>query len=334
MKIIAILFETASDLVRWLTGNTTRMVFVLGVVVVLPLSLIFGSMIFSGNESSQGAAWREYYQAREEVISGRQDVDWLEALILFGPQSDFHGNHLRSSSTPRLWALQFAGDMELADGSRLVYTDREEAAERLEHAIEFYDRIRKEGGEGMIAERALLGKAHAHEILLVCTPDLSEFKNNYDMAIFCLDSVTEMATNSAIKATARHRKQVLLEFGKDNWSEGNLSPGDFYSWLGQFTPPDDPINPFPINPSPFDPPPAPFVPFPDEGELLPPPVLGAERDFLIEPVESPDSDEAPAGDEGDEGTPPSTPPAGDEGDEGTPPSTPPAGEPDDDPQGG
>jgi hypothetical protein len=318
MKIIAFLFESASDLVRWLTGNTTRMVFVLGVVVVLPLSLIFGSMIFSGNESSQGAAWREYYQAREEVISGRQDVDWLEALILFGPQSDFTGNHLRSSRAPRLWALQFAGDMELADGSRLVYTDREEAAERLDHAIEFYDRIRKEGGEGMIAERALLGQAHAHEILLVCTTDLSEFKNHYDMAILCLDSLNDIATNSAIKATARHRKQVLVEFGKDNWSEGDLSPGDFYSWLGQFMPPDDPINPFPSNPSPFDPPPAPFVPFPDEGELLPPPVLGAETDFLIDPVLSPGSDETPAGDEGDES------------DE----STPPTGESDDDPQEG
>ena len=315
MKIIAILFEAASDLVRWLTGNTTRMVFILGVVVVLPLSLIFGSMIFSGNESSQGAAWREYYQAREEVISGRQDVDWLEALILFGPQSDFGGNHLRSSSEPRLWALQFAGDMELADGSRMVYTDREEAAERLDHAIEFYDRIRKEGGEGMIAERALLGKAHAHEILLVCTTDRSEFKKNYDTAIFCLDSLIEIATNSAIKDTARRRKQVLVKFAKDNWSEGDHSPGDFYSWLGQAIPPEDPIDLFPSNPSPFVPPPAPFVPFPDEGELLPPPVLGAETNFLIEPVESPGSEESPIGEEGDE-------------------STPPAGEPDDDPQEG
>jgi len=281
MKIIVSLFASVSNFVRWLTANTSRMVVVLGFSVALPLSLILGSMIFSGSESTQGAAWREYFQAREEVISGRQDVDWLKSLILYQPQGDFKGNALRDSSGPKLWALQFCGDMELSEGARLVFINREDAAERLSSALEFYELIEESDADAILMERCLLGKAHSLEILLGCSTRDRDFTSIYEDAISTLRRLSTVATNPAIKDAATQRHEVLLKYGKDHWEDGRITSADFYSWLANFTPPEAPLNPFPTNP----PPPGPMIPapipFPSEGELLPPPVLFNPEDFPL-----------------------------------------------------
>ena len=307
MKIIVSLFEAASNLVRWMTANTSRMVVVLGLSVALPLGLILGSILFSGDESTQGAAWREYFQAREEVISGRQDVDWLKSLVLFQPQGDFRGDALRESTVPKLWALQFCGDMELSEGARLVYSSRDEAADRLSSALEFYELIEEASADPTLLERCLLGKAHTLEILLTCNARDRDFSDTYENATSTLRRLSTIATNPAIKDAATQRESALVKYGKDLWKEGSISSADFYSWLANYTPPEPPLDPFPANPTP---PggvlPAP-TPFPGEGELLPPPVLFNPADLPapgIPPGSSPDSDPSGDGQQPDEDPPP------------------------------
>tara|TARA_B100000809_G_scaffold260931_1_gene308781 strand:- start:68 stop:1030 length:963 start_codon:yes stop_codon:yes gene_type:complete len=320
MKIITLLFESVSNLVRWLTANPSRMIVVLGFSVALPLGLILGSMIFSGNESTQGAAWREYFQAREEVISGRQDIDWLKSLVLYQPQGDFKGNALRESTEPKLWALQFCGDTELSEGARLIYVNRDDAAERLGSALEFYELIEESDADGVLMERCLLGKAHSLEILLSCSSRERDFTTIYEDAISTLRHLSTVATNSAIKDAATQRHEVLLKYGKDHWEEGRIASADFYSWLANFTPPEPPLNPFPTNPLP----PGPMIPsptpFPGEGELLPPPVLFNPADFPLPEVPPGLIEELDPGIEGDDpaDTPSSQPEENGAGDPQTP----------------
>ena len=279
------------------------MVFVLGIVVVLPLSITIVGFLLSGSESSRGAAWREYFQAREEVISRREDADWLEDLVLLGPQGDFVGESLRNSTVPKLWALQFAADMELRDGARLVYSSRDEAEDRLTHAIELYDRIAQPSSDigGLLHERMLLGKAHAHEILLSCSKDVTEFKRHYTQAMTTLIELVALGTNPSIKANAERRKEILEKFGSDPWTEGDISPSSFYSWLSNYEPPEALPDLFPSNPSVLDPRP-PANPFPDPGELLPPPVLAPPASEIVDPPEEPEDGEDSPGDDnpGDE----------------------------------
>ncbi len=301
-KLVVALFEGASGVVRWLTGNTVRMVFVLGIVVVLPLSIALVGFVLSGTESSRGAAWREYFQAREEVSSRREDADWLEDLVLLGPQGDFAGEDLRGSTVPKLWALQFAADMELRDGARLVYSSRAEAEERLAHAIELYDRISKSSGNigGLLHERVLLGKAHAHEILLSCSKDVNEFKGHYTEAVATLLELSSSSTNPSITSAADQRRKMLVKYGSDIWTEGDSSPGSFYSWLSNYQPPENLPDLFPSNPSPPGAQP-PVTPFPDPGELLPPPVLAPPAgDDTTSPAIPEDSDNDPEEGEPDE----------------------------------
>lgn len=290
-KMVTALYEAACGVVRWLTGNTVRIIVVLGIVVVLPLAITLGGIIFNRSESSRGTAWREYFQAREEVMSQREDVEWLEDLVLLGPQGDFKGDALRASNVPKLWALQFAADMELGDGARLIYSSQEESQQRLLHAIELYNRIELSSASigGLLHERVILGKAHAHEILLACSADVAEFKKNYTAAIQSFDQLSAIATNSSLTLVAQQRKKQLVKYGEEIWTDGNISPASFYSWLSQYTPPELPINPFPSNPVPGTPPPGPA--FPDPGELLPPPSLG------------PPTGQAPAPPEGESGDP-------------------------------
>lgn len=294
-KLIVALFDGASGVVRWLTGNTVRMVFVLGVFVVLPLSITLVGFLLSGSESSRGAAWREYFQAREEVISRREDADWLADLVLLGPQGDFVGESLRNSTVPKLWALQFAADMELRDGARLVYTSRDEAEDRLTHAIELYDRIEKSSADigGLLHERVLLGKAHSHEILLSCTKDVTEFKRHYTQAMATFLELVTVGTHPSIKANAENRKEMLEKFGLDIWTEGDISPSSFYSWLSNYETPEALPDLFPSNPSVLDPQP-PVNSIPDPGELLPPPVLAPPAGEIVDP---------PANSEGGEDSP-------------------------------
>jgi hypothetical protein len=302
-KFIVRLFEGASGVVRWLAGNTIRMVFLLGILVVIPLSITIVGFLLSGTESSRGAAWREYFQVREEVISGREDADWLEDLVLLGPQGDFLGNSLRASTVPKLWALQFAADMELRDGARLVYSNRDLAEDRLTHAIDLYDRIAKSssGIGGLLHERVLLGKAHAHEILLSCSKNVSEFNRHYTQAVTTLLELVAFGTNPSIKANAERRKEMLQKFGSDTWTEGDTSPSSFYSWLSNYEAPEPLPDLFPSNPSALDPRP-PISPFPDPGEVLPPPVLAPPAvDTVDPPANTEGGDDSPGDEKPEEG---------------------------------
>jgi hypothetical protein len=164
--------------------------------------------------------------------------------------------------------------MELRDGARLVYSSRTESEDRLTHAIELYDRISESSASigGLLHERVLLGKAHAHEILLSCSKDVNEFKGHYTEAVATLLELTSSSTSPSITSAAEQRRKMLVKYGSDIWTEGDSSPGSFYSWLSNYQPPENLPDLFPSNPSPPGAQP-PVTPFPDPGELLPPPVL-------------------------------------------------------------
>ena len=302
-QIVAI-YGRMSGLVRWVIENPIRLTVVLLVFIVIPLVLMVGSMVFSGPDSALGRAWHEYFQARNEVIAStpgvpaRENSVWLEDLVLIGPQGAFSGDALRNSSGPRLWALQLAADLELADGARLIYINRLTAHERLVHAIELYEMIEEMAGESseLLVERALLGKAHAAEIILACAVDADEFKKYKDTATRSLSRLLNSSASDAIKATATKRKAVLDSLTKEVIREDGSVQSSFYSWLSRYRPPEELLDPIPSSQLP---PGLPDGLLPLDEELLPP-----SGDVF--PVETPEPD-SPA-----EGvTPPGETPASD-----------------------
>src|SRR5262245_35576509 len=118
------------------------------------LVLILGGIWYFGGESQAAAqAWSEYFGALNE----REPQKGSQRLA-----TD------RAGSKAGWWALEALGDMNLGEGSALLFSDRAEALKRLEAAERAYKQV-EASDDPLLKARARLGLAKVYESQ--CKPD-------------------------------------------------------------------------------------------------------------------------------------------------------------------
>ena len=137
-----------------------------GVVAVL----VIGFAIWAYMSSSQQARLAKGWEAFDEARSGAgADTEALEEMA--GEFSD---------TLPALWAQKTAADRKLATGMQELRVNRDDATEKIDEAIEVYEKIVGErAGDTMFQQQCLLGLGKAHESL----SNVEEAKEQYKKAI-------------------------------------------------------------------------------------------------------------------------------------------------------
>lgn len=94
------------------------------VAAIVIVAAVLGSLYYFGTENQVSARdWSEYFEALNE----REPEPALQSLYTKSPKS-----------VAGLWAAQMVGDINLARGAALMFSDREQAKEKLETAEEYY----------------------------------------------------------------------------------------------------------------------------------------------------------------------------------------------------
>jgi hypothetical protein len=163
--------------------------------------------------SSNTAAWSRWSLA---VFENGNDAEALQSV----------GKELENSPAGP-WALQFAADQELYSGSMLIFSDREEATTKLEHALDLYEQVIKDAKDDqMLLTRARYGAARTNECLFRIEPAIEQYQQIANSAM----------GNSALGKAAKERIEVLK---KDETK-------DFYKWYATV----EPFKPEPRKPLP------------------------------------------------------------------------------------
>lgn len=119
--------------------------------LVLILAIVLGSIYYFGSEGSASSAqWAEYFAA----FNDREPEVALEKLLSEQP-----------GTVVGLWAAQSLGDMNLARGSGLMFSDREKAKEHLDKAEAYFKRVESGTQDTMLVSRARLGLGKVYESL-------------------------------------------------------------------------------------------------------------------------------------------------------------------------
>jgi hypothetical protein len=116
----------------------------LGIAAIVALVIYLNN---AGNPASAGS-WSRYLAA----FNDREPTVALEELAEKEPDSP-----------AALWALQSVGDLNLAQGSMQLFTDREEAKKSLEKAEKAYLEVEKKATSPMLKSAARLGLAKLYE---------------------------------------------------------------------------------------------------------------------------------------------------------------------------
>lgn len=130
--------------------HATGLLLGVGLLVVI----VLGSLWYFGGESAASArAWSKYFYAFNE----REPQKVLQNLTTE-----------QSGSKAAWWALETVGDMNLGEGTALLFSNREEAKKRLEAAEQAYLKV-ESSGDPMLKTRARLGLGKVYESL--CQPE-------------------------------------------------------------------------------------------------------------------------------------------------------------------
>jgi len=167
---------------------------------VLLLILILGGVWYFGGENQASAvAWSEYFRA----LNDREPQKVLQRLA-----TD------RSGSKAAWWALEAVGDMNLGEGSALLFSDRAEATKRLEVAERAYKQV-EASDDPVLKARARLGLAKVYESQ--CKPEKA--REYYELVA---TSQKDSAIGKSAAADARRMKDAREV--------------EFLSWFAQQTP--------------------------------------------------------------------------------------------------
>jgi hypothetical protein len=171
---------------------------ILGVVLLVLLSVVVLSFWNSRQRQRAMQGWDEFFGA-----------------MLTGNESDLEKTASEYQNTPvGDWAKLIQADMDLAQATELLFTDRAAAREKLKDAVEMYQGLRDSKNE-VIQQRATFGLAEAHE----SRGELEKAREEYD-------SLVQHWPNSAYARTARQRSLAL----------NKQTTKQFYDWLAQYTP--------------------------------------------------------------------------------------------------
>lgn len=140
-----------NELADWLTErvetvkpHATGVLLGIGVLVAIVLAI---SWYFSGENMAASRAWSQYFDAFNDLEPQKR----LQSLATE-----------QSGSKAAWWALAAVGDMNLAEGSSLLYTDRTDAQKRLDVAEQAYKQV-EATDDIMLKNRARLGLARVYE---------------------------------------------------------------------------------------------------------------------------------------------------------------------------
>lgn len=164
----------------------------LSIGAVALVAMILGYLYFASQHASQsGSGWSDYFTA-----FGDRSADRLEEAAT-----------RHAGTTAGLWARQAAGDIKLASGAGLLYTDRKEADKNLKQAEQHFKAVEKEaGGATMLVERARFGLAQVYESLC----DVKKAREYYQ-------KVANANPNSALGKAAQRRFDHLGEDSVKRW---------------------------------------------------------------------------------------------------------------------
>jgi tetratricopeptide (TPR) repeat protein len=179
---------------------------IVGIAIVVAVGLLAMMLMRSRGASAAKSGWTNYFAAVN--------------------QSDLEGLYEVAKKYPRsaagAWALQSAGDINLATGTVDMYSDRERAKERFTKALENYSSAGKRVSDELLQQRSLMGLAQTHEAL-----------NEFDKAEGCYNSVMKKWPDTSVSKLAGQRLAVLK----------NPETKEFYDWFlaQEVTPPADPL---------------------------------------------------------------------------------------------
>lgn len=108
------------------------------------------------------------------------------------------------------WAEIVLADLAVSEGTDLLFVNREQAAQRLQAAVNSYSAVIASGPTGMLAERATFGMAKARESL----GQLDEARRGYE-------AVAREQASAGLKRLAAERAAVL----------GRESTRQWYDWF-------------------------------------------------------------------------------------------------------
>ena len=102
------------------------------------------------NQMAAESSWGDYFEAlRQQRPESLEDV------------AKFH-----NGSTAAMWALQSAGDMQLAEGTQQVFRDRDEAEKRLKDAEKNLKAVESEAGQNpFLVRQARFGLGQVYEAM-------------------------------------------------------------------------------------------------------------------------------------------------------------------------
>ena len=133
---------------------------ILGGLILVVAVTVAVSMWRSVARQRATAAWEGYFHA---IQTGRPED--LEDLISQHPQSQV-----------AYWASTASGDLRLAAGCNLMFTDRPSAMYELRRAMDLYLEVLQHSRESILQERAVFGLARAHEAQI----DLEKATERYE----------------------------------------------------------------------------------------------------------------------------------------------------------
>jgi tetratricopeptide (TPR) repeat protein len=118
-------------------------------LALLAAIILASAFYFSGETHASASAWSAYFDA----FNDRDPQRVLQDLAT-----------KQSGSKAAWWAQAALGDMNLSEGTSLLYSDRKEAQKRLEAAEAAYKQV-EQADDPMLKSRARLGLARVYESL-------------------------------------------------------------------------------------------------------------------------------------------------------------------------
>jgi hypothetical protein len=111
-----------------------------------------------------------YYLSTQRQVTTQEWADYFAALDDRAPEQALQDLYASKPNSPAaLWAAQTLGDINLAQGAALMFSDREQAKNKLEAAQDYYKKAEVAPNDLNLVARARLGLGKVNEAL--CQPD-------------------------------------------------------------------------------------------------------------------------------------------------------------------
>ena len=202
--------ELAIRLAEWIEKIKPYSKAILGVLVLIITVSFAVAYVNSRNQEGQAAAWDNYFNAY-----ATSNLEEFKQVAENFPDSG-----------PAMWALQTAGDTELASGAEQLFRNRDGARDSLQNARETYDRIVQSTTDKMLKPRALFGLGQSLEAL----GEFSEAEKNYQAIIDGAKKGGEF-DGSVVAELAQHRLDALQQTSTKDW----------YQWFAEQKPIQSPL---------------------------------------------------------------------------------------------